>query len=69
MEAQAAPTFRGQQQRVALRVRSEQAAGLLLDEPLGALDLSCASRCTRAKGIQHDMGITFVHVTHDQEEP
>ena len=42
---------------------------LLLDEPLGALDLKLRKQMQlELKGIQHDIGITFVHVTHDQEE-
>ena len=43
---------------------------LLLDEPLGALDLKLRKQMQlELKAIQHDVGITFVHVTHDQEEP
>jgi spermidine/putrescine transport system ATP-binding protein len=42
---------------------------LLLDEPLGALDLKLRKEMQlELKRIQHDVGITFVHVTHDQEE-
>ena len=42
---------------------------LLLDEPLGALDLKLRKQMQlELKGIQHDVAITFVHVTHDQEE-
>ena len=42
---------------------------LLLDEPLGALDLKLRKRLQiELKGIQRDVGITFVYVTHDQEE-
>ena len=42
---------------------------LLLDEPLGALDLKLRKQMQLfLKRIQHDLGITFVHVTHDQEE-
>ena len=42
---------------------------LLLDEPLGALDLKLRKQMQlELKGIQHEVGITFVHVTHDQEE-
>jgi len=60
----------GQQQRVALAralVNSPQV--LLLDEPLGALDLKLRKQMQlELKRIQNDVGITFVHVTHDQEE-
>jgi spermidine/putrescine transport system ATP-binding protein len=42
---------------------------LLLDEPLGALDLKLRKQMQlELKGIQHEVGITFIHVTHDQEE-
>jgi spermidine/putrescine transport system ATP-binding protein len=42
---------------------------LLLDEPLGALDLKLRKQMQlELKRIQHELGITFVHVTHDQEE-
>ena len=42
---------------------------LLLDEPLGALDLKLRKQMQlELKAIQHDLGLTFVHVTHDQEE-
>ena len=42
---------------------------LLLDEPLGALDLKLRKQMQlELKGIQHEIGLTFVHVTHDQEE-
>jgi spermidine/putrescine transport system ATP-binding protein len=42
---------------------------LLLDEPLGALDLKLRKQMQlELKAIQHEFGITFVHVTHDQEE-
>ena len=42
---------------------------LLLDEPLGALDLKLRKQMQlELKRIQNDVGITFVHVTHDQEE-
>jgi spermidine/putrescine transport system ATP-binding protein len=60
----------GQQQRVALaRALVNQPAVLLLDEPLGALDLKLRKRLqVELKGIQRDVGITFVYVTHDQEE-
>ena len=60
----------GQQQRVALaRALVNHPRVLLLDEPLGALDLKLRKQMQlELKRIQHDMGITFVHVTHDQEE-
>ena len=61
----------GQQQRVALaRALVEPAADvLLLDEPLGALDLKLRRRLQlELKRIQVEVGITFVYVTHDQEE-
>ncbi len=42
---------------------------LLLDEPLGALDLKLRKQLQlELKALQHDLGLTFVHVTHDQEE-
>jgi spermidine/putrescine transport system ATP-binding protein len=60
----------GQQQRVALAralVTSPQV--LLLDEPLGALDLKLRKEMQLfLKALQHELGVTFVHVTHDQEE-
>ncbi len=60
----------GQQQRVALaRALVNEPRVLLLDEPLGALDLKLRKQLQlELKRIQHDVGITFVHVTHDQEE-
>jgi spermidine/putrescine transport system ATP-binding protein len=60
----------GQQQRVALaRALVNRPAVLLLDEPLGALDLKLRKQLqVELKGIQRDVGITFIYVTHDQEE-
>ncbi|MGI9084312.1 MAG: ABC transporter ATP-binding protein [Aeromicrobium sp.] len=60
----------GQQQRVALaRALINQPEVLLLDEPLGALDLKLRrSMQLELKRIQDEVGLTFVHVTHDQEE-
>jgi spermidine/putrescine transport system ATP-binding protein len=60
----------GQQQRVALaRALVNEPAILLLDEPLGALDLKLRKEMQlELKRIHRDVGITFVYVTHDQEE-
>ncbi|MEX0850857.1 MAG: ABC transporter ATP-binding protein [Gaiellaceae bacterium] len=60
----------GQQQRVALaRALVMQPQVLLLDEPLGALDLKVRKELQiELKRIQEEIGITFVYVTHDQEE-
>ncbi len=60
----------GQQQRVALaRALVNRPRVLLLDEPLGALDLKFRKQMQlELKAIQHDVAISFVHVTHDQEE-
>ena len=60
----------GQQQRVALaRALINRPDVLLLDEPLGALDLKLRRQMQlELKRIQTEVGITFVHVTHDQEE-
>jgi len=60
----------GQQQRVALaRALVNRPAALLLDEPLGALDVKLRRQMQRElKRIQTELGTTFVYVTHDQEE-
>lgn len=60
----------GQQQRVALaRALVNQPQVLLLDEPLGALDLKLRHQMQlELSRIQGELGLTFVHVTHDQEE-
>ena len=60
----------GQQQRVAIaRALVNRPKVLLLDEPLGALDLRLRKDMqNELKRIQQQMGITFIYVTHDQEE-
>jgi len=60
----------GQRQRVALaRAIVNRPRVLLLDEPLGALDLKLREQMqVELKGIQGDVGITFIYVTHDQDE-
>ncbi|MEV8454271.1 ABC transporter ATP-binding protein [Streptomyces sp. NPDC052095] len=60
----------GQQQRVAVaRALINHPQVLLLDEPLGALDLKLRRQMQlELKRIQTEVGITFIHVTHDQEE-
>ena len=60
----------GQQQRIAVaRAIVNRPALLLLDEPLGALDLKLRRQMQiELKWIQTEIGLTFVHVTHDQEE-
>ena len=60
----------GQQQRIALaRAVVNRPSVLLLDEPLGALDLKLRRQMQlELKRIQTEVGLTFVHVTHDQEE-
>jgi spermidine/putrescine transport system ATP-binding protein len=71
-QAQKRPTqlSGGQQQRVALaRALINSPEVLLLDEPLGALDLKLRRQMqVELKRIQIEVGLTFVHVTHDQEE-
>jgi spermidine/putrescine transport system ATP-binding protein len=60
----------GQQQRIALaRALVNEPRVLLLDEPLGALDLKLRKQMQlELKRIQNEVGITFLYVTHDQEE-
>jgi spermidine/putrescine transport system ATP-binding protein len=60
----------GQQQRVAVaRALVNRPSVLLLDEPLGALDLKLRRQLqTELKRVQLEVGITFIYVTHDQEE-
>ena len=60
----------GQQQRIALaRALVKRPAVLLLDEPLGALDLKLRKEMQlELKALQEHVGITFIYVTHDQEE-
>ena len=68
--AQTGAALGGQQQRVALaRALVNYPSALLLDEPLGALDLKLRHVMQfELKRIQRELGITFVYVTHDQEE-
>ena len=60
----------GQRQRIALaRALVNRPRVLLLDEPLGALDLKLREQMQiELKAIQKDVGITFIFVTHDQDE-
>ena len=69
-ERRSAQLSGGQQQRIALaRALINEPAVLLLDEPLGALDLKIRKQLqVELRHIQRKVGITFVYVTHDQEE-
>ena len=60
----------GQQQRVAIaRALANEPEALLLDEPFGALDLKMREEMRiELKNMQRELGITFIHVTHDQDE-